>query len=144
MIGSAAHHGLNVSDMDAALSFYRDTLGLTELRRFPMGAAQTEIVGVADVTGEIAFLDAGTVDIELIAYDTPKNENVHTQASSIDVGVAHLCLTVEDIEAEYDRLSSEAPFINPPQRVGNGAEIAYLRDPDGNVVELLEPPVSDA
>ncbi|MFB6222965.1 MAG: VOC family protein [Haloarcula sp.] len=141
MIGHATHYGLNVSDMDDALAFYRDLLGLEVDRQFPVSEVQGDIVGVNGVEGEITFLDAGGFFIELIAYDAPPNEIVHDSASGHDVGVAHLCLEVEDVWALYEDLRNEATFVAEPQSVGNGTQITYMRDPDGNYVELMEPPV---
>lgn len=143
MIGQATHYGLNVSDMDAALDFYRDTLGFELDRRFPVSDVQSDIVGVDGVEGEIVFLDAGGFEIELIAYSAPDNEVVHETASGHDVGVAHICITVDDVGGLYEELSPEVEFVNPPRTVGNGAEIAYARDPDGNYVELYEPPAGE-
>lgn len=140
MVGHATHYGLNVSDMDDALAFYRDLLGLEVDRQFPVSEVQSDIVGVDGVEGEITFLDAGGFDIELIAYDEPANDNVHERASGHDVGVAHLCLEVEDVWDIYGELNDGAEFVEEPQAVGNGAQITYLRDPDGNYVELMEPP----
>lgn len=140
MVGSATHYGLNVSDMDQALAFYRDLLGLEVDRQFPVSEVQGDIVGVDGVEGEITFLDAGGFAIELIAYDAPPNDNVHETASGHDVGVAHLCLEVGDVWARYEALRDDVEFVEEPQTVGNGAQITYLRDPDGNYVELLEPP----
>ena len=140
MVGTATHYGLNVSDMDDALAFYNDLLGLDIDRQFPVSEVQSDIVGVDGVEGDITFLDAGGFFIELIAYDEPPNENVHETASGHDVGVAHLCLEVDDVWALYEELRDDAEFINEPKTVGNGAQITYMRDPDGNYVELMEPP----
>lgn len=143
MIGSATHYGLNVSDMDAALEFYRDTLGFEVDRRFPISDVQSDIVGVNNVEGEIVFLDAGGFEIELIAYSKPENENTNEYASGHDVGVAHICITVDDVNEHYDELTPEVEFVNSPQTVGNGAQIVYARDPDENYVELYEPPADE-
>lgn len=137
MVGTAAHYGLNVSDMETALSFYRDELGFTVDRRFPMGDVQGEIIGVDGVEGEIAFLDANGFDIELIAYDAPANENINETMSPHDVGISHFCLEVDDLETCCTRLGRER-FISRPQKVNDGLQIAYLRDPDGNIVELVD------
>jgi hypothetical protein len=69
MIKEATHYGVNVSDMNAALAFHRD------LRRFSTGDVQSDIVGVDDVTGKIAFLDAGPITTELIMTDTEGSKN---------------------------------------------------------------------
>lgn len=140
MIGHATHYGLNVSDKETALAFYRDKLGFEVDREFPVSDVQGDIVGVDGVKGDIVFLDAGDFEIELIAYSTPENDNVYDRALGHDVGVAHLCLTVENINAVYEELSPGVEFADSPNTVGNGEQIAYARDPDGNYVEFYEPP----
>ena len=143
MIGHATHYGLNVSDVDDALAFYRDKLGFEVDRQFPVSPVQSAIVGVEGVEGEIAFLEAGGFEIELIAYSAPENENIHDRCSGHDIGASHICITVKDIDAQYDELTPSVEFINAPKTVGNGAQIAYARDPDGNYVELYEPPTEE-
>lgn len=144
MVGTATHYGLNVSEMERALEFYRDRLGFAVDRRFPISDVQSEIVGVDGVEGEIVFLDTGDFEIELISYSAPDNENVHERAPGHDVGIAHLCLTIEDIDGLYEDLqAADVEFVSEPQTVGNGAQIAYVRDPDGNYVEFYEPPAEE-
>ena len=143
MVGSVTHYGLNVSDMEIALEFYRDILGFDVDRQFPVSDVQSSIVGVDDVEGDIVFLDTGGFEIELIAYSNPKNENINKHALGHDVGVGHICLTVSDVNERYNELSPYVEFINAPQTVGNGAQIAYARDPDGNHVEFYEPPPNE-
>jgi hypothetical protein len=59
-----------------------------------------------------------------------------------DHGITHLCLNVTDIDKEYERLNAAGMrFHCPPQHMG-ALKATYGRDPDGNVVELLE--VTDA
>ena len=55
-----------------------------------------------------------------------------------DHGITHICLDVADIDAEYERLKSAGMMFRcPPQGMG-GLRATDGRDPDGNVVELLE------
>jgi catechol 2,3-dioxygenase-like lactoylglutathione lyase family enzyme len=140
MTYTADHQGVNVSDIDTALEFYRDTLGFEVDMRIPMSDVQSDIVGVEGIEGELAFVDTGGFSIELIAYSNPDNENIHEQSSGVDVGVTHLCFEVEDVNERYDELASDVEFVNSPQTVENGAQIAYARDPDGNYIELIEFP----
>ncbi|MBU6207858.1 MAG: VOC family protein, partial [Alphaproteobacteria bacterium] len=57
-----------------------------------------------------------------------------------DVGYTHICVTVDDIEAEYARLTALGiPFHCSPRHAAGLCKATYLRDPDGNIVELMEP-----
>lgn len=140
MTGRIDHFGVNVSDLDAAVAFYRDRLGFEEGRRFAASSAQDDLLGLDRVEAEIAFLEAGGGTLELKAYASPPGENVNDDGAPHDVGMAHLCLAVDDLDAWYDRLAEDVEFLSPPRAVDSGARIANLRDPDGNVVELIERP----
>ena len=56
-----------------------------------------------------------------------------------DHGITHLCLDVNNVEAEYEPLRDAGMrFHCEPQDLGFGVNTTYGRDPDGNVVELQE------
>jgi YD repeat-containing protein len=139
MIGTSHHYGVTVSDMDEALGFYRDTLGMETDAELTFASEEfSKFVGVENADVDIVFLDAGGFAVELLEYNHPPGGDANEGVSNNDVGAAHLCLEVDDIDEVYDDLSEETEFINPPQTLENGAQVAYMYDPDGNVVELLE------
>jgi len=139
MIGTSHHYGVTVSDMDEALGFYRDTLGMETDAELSFASEEfSKFVGVENADVDIVFLDAGGFAVELLEYNHPPGGDANEGVSNNDVGAAHLCLEVDDIDEVYDDLSGETEFINPPQTLENGAQVAYMYDPDGNVVELLE------
>ena len=109
---------ITVSDVDDALGFYRDVLGLAFLFR---------------AGPNLAFLDAGGVRLML---GTPEGERT----------VAHnsiLYFTVSDIETTHAGLVARgatnegAPHV-VAQMPDHELWIGFLRDPDGNVVGLME------
>ena len=56
-----------------------------------------------------------------------------------DHGYTHFCLDVQDIEAEYQRLSSHGMVFNcEPPDLGGAIRATYGRDPDGNVIEIQQ------
>jgi catechol 2,3-dioxygenase-like lactoylglutathione lyase family enzyme len=62
-----------------------------------------------------------------------------------NAGSAHLCLVTEDMEADFERLRGHAELrsenpIEIPWGPYQGGRAAYLRDPDGISIELLEVP----
>lgn len=139
MIGSAHHYGVTVSNLDDALEFYRDELGMEPADELSFDSEEFgKFVGVEDVDVDIVFLDANGTLVELLEYNHPPGDDANEGVSNNDVGAAHLCIEVDDIESVYDDLSSGTSFINPPQTLDNGAKVAYMYDPDDNVIELLE------
>jgi len=139
-LGRPHHYGVVVSDMDRAVDFYRDVLGFAERERFPTDPERFgDLLGVDSGAADVAFLDAGGFLIELEAHEgSERNRN---DGANDDVGTPHLCLAVADIEAAYEDLRDDAAFVSPPGKASeSGATIAYLTDPDGNLIELIEDP----
>ena len=88
---------------------------------------------------EVVFLDAGGCQIELLQYHQPPGEDAHEGVSNNDPGASHFCLQVEDIDALYDELTAEGiEFISEPVTLSKGVRVAYMYDPEGNIVELSD------
>lgn len=139
MIGTAHHYGVTVSDMDEALAFYRDTLGMDVDAEVSFASEEfSRFVGVEGVDVDIVFLDAGGCAVELLEYNDPPGGDANEGVSNNDVGAAHFCLEVDDIDGIYDDLSDEVEFVSPPETLETGAQVAYMYDPDDNIVELFE------
>ena len=142
MIQGIHHTAISTGDMERALRFYRDLLGFEEVwsSTWKVGTeAVDKIVGLKDSSARVAMLKTGNACIELFQYETPTPKPGDENRPVCDHGITHLCLQVTDVEAEYERLKAAGMrFHCPPQVGGNGLRVTYGRDPDGNVVELLE------
>ena len=146
--GALHHTGYTVSDLDRSVAFYRDVMGLELLaQQEKQGGYLAAIVGYPDAHVRMAHLRApasGHV-LELFEYIAPKGETPE-RIEPRDVGTAHLCFLVDDLDAVY-RLLVEAgvdTFVSPPVLVDTGINTGgygiYLRDPDGIVLEIFQPP----
>jgi methylmalonyl-CoA epimerase len=125
------HIAIAVHDLDAALAFYRDTLGLEMAER-----RQVDQEGV-----EIAFLPVGEGQIELLR---PLDEE-GTVARFLEKhgeGLHHICLTVDDIEAATERLQAAgAQLLSEEPRVdAHGTRYVFVhpRSARGVLLELYE------
>ncbi|QLD84413.1 VOC family protein [Natronomonas halophila] len=133
-----AHHvGLTVSDLDRALEFYRDTLGFPVLDRFEVsGEAFADVTDIDSAAGSFVHLDAGDVRLELVEYE-PMGAD-HTRPDINQPGAAHLALAVEDADAAFEALPESVEQVGGPRTTDSGTRLGFVRDPDGNLVELLE------
>jgi len=142
MIQGIHHTAISTGDIERALRFYRDLLGFKEVwsSSWEVGTEVVDnIVGLKDSSARVAMLQAGNACIELFQYKTPHPKSGDLNRPVCDHGITHLCLQVKDIDAEYERLKTAGMrFHCPPQAGGSGLRVTYGRDPDGNVVELLE------
>ncbi len=89
------HIAIAVHDLDAALAFYRDALGMIEGDRREVPAE-----GV-----EVAFLPMGESEIELLKPLDPGN-SIGRFLEKRGEGIHHICVLVEDIEATIEQLKA--------------------------------------
>lgn len=136
------HVGITVAQLDQSLVFYRDLLGLRVVGRCEdedVGA----IVGLPGARVRIADLDAGNGQIlELLEYLSANGDGC---AHGPDLaGTCHISLQVDDLSSALSRLAIAGfPPVGEPSKLAGGGvwqdcTAAYLRDPDGVFVELIE------
>jgi len=126
------HVAIVVRDMDAALSVYRDRLRLPLDVLLPMKGD-----GV-----RIAFLPVGESNIELVEPTDPST-GVARFLESRGEGFHHVCLEVDDIAGELERLAAEGlELIDRAPRRGAEGPVAFIhpRSCHGVLVELIEAP----
>jgi catechol 2,3-dioxygenase-like lactoylglutathione lyase family enzyme len=82
--------------------------------------------------------------LELFCFDRPQPTGPDPAAlSAHEPGIRHLSFFVDDVASEYARLlTMGASGLGTPQSE-SGVRAVYLRDPEGNILELAEFP-SDA
>ena len=128
---SIHHIAIAVHDLEAALAFYRDALGLevTQRREVPEEGV------------EIAFLPAGEGEIELLRPLDPEG-GVARFLEKRGEGLHHICLRVDDIEAAMERLrAAGATLLSSEPRVGaDGTRYVFIhpKSAHGVLLELYE------
>lgn len=134
---SAHHFGITVADLDRAVAFYRDVFGLDVLSRFSVGGeAFSTGVDVAGATGNFAHLDADGARVELVEYDPEGDARGDNELNQ--PGATHLGLSVDDLDTFYAGLAADVETLSDPQTTESGTRILFVRDPEGNLVEVLE------
>jgi lactoylglutathione lyase len=151
MINGIWHTGLHVADLDRSIAFYRDVLGLTLVHVQEQANAYTRsLVGYPDAQLRVAQFavdgerpGVSSHDLELVEYVVPRG--AAQDPARHRPGSAHLAFVVEDLDAEYARLTEAGVrFVSPPNRidagVNKGGAACYLLDPDDITLELVQPP----
>lgn len=140
MMKAIHHTAISTPDLDRLIKFYRDLLGFEVVSEsgWPVGIEIADnIVGLKDSATKITMLELGDFRLELFQYSSPEPKTSDPNRPVCDHGLTHLAFTVEDIQAEYDRLVKAGMIFHcPPQNIG--PTVTYGRDPDGNVVELMQ------
>jgi catechol 2,3-dioxygenase-like lactoylglutathione lyase family enzyme len=137
------HVGIVVRDADRSLAFYRTLLGLrVEVDQDERGEFIETILGSPGVRVRTVKLSApeGTTLIELLQFADAEAE-VAAPASLQRVGPTHAALTVSGLDDLYTRLTQQGvEFLSPPKvSADGGARVAFCADPDGTMLELVEP-----
>ena len=130
------HLAIVVDDMEAALRFWRESLGLAQA-----GAVESVPAEAVD----IAFLTLGDAHIELI-QPTNADSGVAKYLAKRGPGMHHLCLEVPDLEAKLNALSSAGcELINesPLERRGRRYAFIHPRSTGGVLLELYETTLAD-
>ena len=123
------HTMVRISDLDASLTFYRDLLGMKEIRRYDNPEGKYTLVFLAADQDEAHVKEARTPALEL-TYNWDSAEEYTTGRS-----FGHLAYTVKDIYALCAKLQEAGITINRPPRDGR---MAFIRSPDGISIELLQ------
>ena len=139
------HTGITVKDIDSALVFYRDVIGLKVLVEPTPPAEGEELsagVGVPGACLRQALLGTDEVSIELFEYLSPPAE-AEMPLPVNNPGPGHVAFEVDDIQAEYRRMSELGVHFNTaPNFIEEGPlsgwKWVYFKDPEGTVLELVE------
>ena len=145
IVRQVGHTGITVADLERSLEFWHGALGFELLfRARATGTFAETVSGVPGASIEIAMLRGGGVQIELVHYRKPDDGQVIRPRPN-DVGSWHLAFMVDDIDGFLDGLKVHGfepvhgvACIEDGPRAGGKA--AYARDPDGTMVELIQPP----
>ena len=121
------HTMLRVGDLERSIAFYTEVLGMRLLRRkdYPGGRFTLAFVGYGD--------ESDTAVLEL-------THNWDTSSYDLGGGYGHIAIGVDDIVAVCDQMRAKGGrVVREPGPMKNGTTvIAFVEDPDGYKVELIE------
>jgi catechol 2,3-dioxygenase-like lactoylglutathione lyase family enzyme len=141
--------GVHVSDIEAAADFYANVIGFTEVEGFEVAADFATSAGLTDgepLTVRVFVLgddDSATrlklMQIPGVSTRAGDNAFVHSQ-----LGFRYLTIFIDDTNAALARLraAGHAPVAAGPVLIGEdpaGDYLTVVRDPDGNLIELIGP-----
>ena len=124
MITKLLHTRYRVQDLEKTVGFYRDVLGLEEVRRSESGRGSKLVFFKAPHSEE---------EIEICEYPA---------SGSVDVGhdLTHLAFAVTDLEAFARKAAAKGyPLSDGPHRSPSGSLIAFIDAPEGYEIELIQP-----
>lgn len=141
--------GMVVNDLDASVKFYTDVLGFKEISGFSVPKETATDAGLTDGLGlEIKVLTLGdeksATKLKLMTTSAKSKSAEHSFIHS-QLGVSYITLHIADTTAAMDRLKANSvkPIakgpVELPESLAKGVYLTVVRDPDGNLVELVGP-----
>jgi glyoxylase I family protein len=138
------HLGICVSDLERSLRFYRDVLGCKEVGRLEMeGGTADTINEMEGVEVRAIYLERDSWRLELIEFPKPGCIGEKTPRPMNQLGLTHLSLRVDDLEAVCAQLEAGGGSLLPATRIGGPhmpVHVIMAHDPDGVRLELIQGP----
>lgn len=127
------HVGLNVGDLDAMAAWYAAALDLET--EFAFELAEVDFRGVM-----LHSPQGYRLELLCRAGNAAGLQAANPVEAALTRGFGHVALDVPDVEAAYDALlaAGAADRINPRPSPEPGVRMAYVADPEGNLIELLD------
>jgi len=136
-LGLDVHHtSLSVADLDAQRAWYQRALGLHEVvEEFQLDEPAVRTVVLRSGSG---------VRLELIERAGATRHRAYADPldAASTLGFGHWAVSVRDLDAAFDAIvAAGGVAVWPPaDAVQPGARFAYVKDPEGNLIELIQPP----
>lgn len=119
------HVAFRVSDVERSVRWYDDAFGARKVFHAPRDGDRQELMFLEFAKGQ--FIEVFTNGQEKL--ETPTNA----------IGYQHFCLAVDDLNQMLEHLAAMNVYPERPPRIGRSHYlIAFVADPDGNVIELMQ------
>jgi catechol 2,3-dioxygenase-like lactoylglutathione lyase family enzyme len=142
MIVGIHHTALSTRDADRLVRFYRDLFGFEVEFDFAWdesNEAFKQSHALHERAGRVVMIAKGSSRLELFEYRKPTPRPDIAGRANADLGIAHFSIEVRDIAREYARLSAAGmKFQSGLVTQTPTIQMAYGRDPDGNIIELID------
>jgi catechol 2,3-dioxygenase-like lactoylglutathione lyase family enzyme len=135
----ADHIAMSVKDMEKAIAFYRDVVGMEKVfdREFAEGIAR--LIGVEGARVRVVHMKLNDSMIELFDYAYPPGREPRPDRQQSDFGLIHIGFIVEDFWGTYRHLLDHGvEFLADPVEIRPGVHVAYFHGVEYEVCEIRE------
>jgi catechol 2,3-dioxygenase-like lactoylglutathione lyase family enzyme len=133
VVATLHHVGLSVNDLEKLKKWYSDNFALAEEQKFEMEEPKIRTVMLLAKNG---------FRVELIELKGSRREREFSDPldACSDQGYGHLAIEVNNLDEAFNNLISGGAklVLKPSPAVQKGAFFAYVKDPEGNLIELIQ------
>lgn len=137
--------GVVVSDLEKSSKFYTEAIGFTNPSSFDVPADFAKKAGLTDshpLNIHVFQLGEGGTSLKLMEVEGVDSAKVDHSYISSSLGYSYLTIYIKSIDAAMKRLEAAGvkPIADGPVPIGDGSSMLMIvRDPDGNLIELIGP-----
>jgi lactoylglutathione lyase len=138
--------GIVVSDVEKAAGFYKNALGFTEVPGFDVSKEMGGDAGLSDYQAfQVRVLvlgnEASATRIKIMEFPEAPGKKVNNKFIHSSLGFSYLTIFVSDTTAAVERAKKAGVVpVKEPYQLGTGnSYLTLVRDPDGNIIELVGP-----
>jgi catechol 2,3-dioxygenase-like lactoylglutathione lyase family enzyme len=133
-----SHPAYVVSDLERSIAFYAEIAGMRVVRRSESGGESfSRMSGLPARPVKMAYLEGGGRVLALQEFSPPNGE---TEGAPNALRATHLVFFCPDVAGAYAALTEKGVrFLGPPITTPAGNQAVMFLDPDGYVLELIEP-----
>ncbi len=139
-----SHMGICVSDLERSVRFYCEGLGFELVQSHTVGQEFGPLMEIEDVVLQSRFIRRDGVSLELLHFDSPGHRGEPVRRPMNQLGLTHLSLRVDDVDAVARVIESLGGTIAAGTRTTFGVseplDFLYCTDPDGTRIELMHLP----
>ena len=133
------HVAVSVRDMERAIAFYRDVVGMEVAFDRQLAEPMARLIGVEGTQARVVHLKLGDSVVELFHYQHPVGREPRPDPRQSDYGLTHIGFIVEDFWGTYQHLLAQGvEFLGEPVEIRPGVLVAYFRGAEHEVCEIRE------
>jgi catechol 2,3-dioxygenase-like lactoylglutathione lyase family enzyme len=135
------HIAISSPNLERLSAFYQRCFGFEQVFDYSWSGVEMidRMMQVKGTAARVVMLRTGNAFLEIFQFASPTPKPHDAGRRVVDHGFSHLCVVVDDAAAECTRLAALGLELHcPPIETDLPVRGTYGRDPDGNVIEILE------
>lgn len=133
------HAALSVRNMERAIAFYHDVIGMEKTFDRTFDEAMARLIGIPGTRVRIVHMRLGESVVELFDYQYPRGREPETSRTQADYGMIHIGFMVKDFQATYrELLEKGVRFLGEPVEIRPNVWVAYFHGAEYEICEMRE------
>ena len=133
------HAGISVRDMERAIRFYEEIIGMEKVFDQTFETRLADIIGYEGAKARVVHMRLGDSVVELFDYQNPKGRIPPFTKNQSDFGLIHIGFLVRNFHKTYEMLKQKGvQFLGEPVEIRENVFVAYFHGVEFEIIEMRE------